>query len=85
MKTFELIKFGSKLLKENNILSHMLDSEILLSKTLRKSREEILVNFDQEINKKNILKFEKFIERRTKKEPIAYIVEEKNSGVNNLM
>ena len=32
MKTFELIKFGSKLLKENNILSHMLDSEILLSK-----------------------------------------------------
>ena len=77
MKTFELIKFGSKLLKENNILSHMLDSEILLSKTLRKSREEILVNFDQEINKKNILKFEKFIERRTKKEPIAYIVEEK--------
>ena len=77
MKTLELIKFGSKLLKENNILSHTLDSEILLSKTLRKSREEILVNLDQEINKKNILKFEKFIERRTKKEPIAYIVEEK--------
>ena len=77
MKTFELIKFGSKLLKENNILSHMLDSEILLSKTLRKSREEILVNLDQEINEKNILKFEKFIERRTKKEPIAYILEEK--------
>ncbi len=77
MKTFELIKFGSKLLKENNILSHMLDSEILLSKTLRKSREEILVNLDQEINEKNILKFEKFIERRSKKEPIAYILQEK--------
>ena len=77
MKTFELIKFGSKLLKENNILSHTLDSEILLSKTLRKSREEILVNLDQEINEKNILKYEKFIKRRTKKEPIAYILEEK--------
>ena len=77
MKTLELIKFGSKLLRENNILSHTLDSEILLSKTLKKSREEILVNLDQEINEKNILKFEKFIERRTKKEPIAYILEEK--------
>ncbi len=40
MKTFELIKFGSKLLKENNILSHMLDSEILLSKTLKKKERK---------------------------------------------
>ena len=77
MKALELIKFGSKLLREKNILSHTLDSEILLSKTLRKSREEILVNLDQEISEKNILKFEKFIERRTKKEPIALILEEK--------
>jgi release factor glutamine methyltransferase len=77
VRALELIKYGSKLLRENNILSHTLDSEILLSKTLRKSREEILVNLDQDINEKNILKFEKFIERRTKKEPIAYILEEK--------
>ena len=77
MKALELIKFGSKLLREKNILSHSLDSEILLSKILKKSREEILVNLNQEINEKNILKFEKFIERRTKKEPIAYILEEK--------
>tara|TARA_B100001093_G_scaffold489799_1_gene528270 strand:- start:995 stop:1834 length:840 start_codon:yes stop_codon:yes gene_type:complete len=77
VRALELIKYGSKLLRENNILSHTLDSEILLSKTLRKSREEILVNLDQDINEKNIFKFEKFIERRTKKEPIAYILEEK--------
>ena len=77
MRALELIKYGSKLLRENNILSHTIDSEILLSKTLRKSREEILVNLDQDINEKNILKFGKFIERRTKKEPIAYILEEK--------
>ncbi len=77
MKALELIKFGSKLLRDKNILSHSLDSEILLSKILKKSREEILVNLNQEINEKNILKFEKFIERRTKKEPIAYILEEK--------
>ena len=77
MRIIELITTGSKLLKEKNIQSHILDSEILLSNILNKPREEILINLDQTINKKNILKFEKYIERRTKNEPIAYILEEK--------
>ena len=54
MKAFELINIGSNLLKEKKIKSHILDSEILLSKILNKSREEILINLDQKINKKNI-------------------------------
>ena len=66
-----------QIIKEKNILSHSLDSELLLSKILNKSREEILINLNQKINEKNILKFEKIIERRTKKEPIAYILETK--------
>ena len=36
MKILEAIKFGSKLLKEKNISSHILDSEILLSKNIKK-------------------------------------------------
>ena len=59
MRIIELITTGSKLLKEKNIQSHILDSEILLSNILNKPREEILINLDQTINKKNILKFEK--------------------------
>ena len=77
MKTFEMIKFGSNLLKENKIPSYILDSEILLSKILNKSREETLVNLDKKINEKNISAFKKFLERRSKNEPIAYILEEK--------
>ena len=53
MKTFDLIKIGSNLLKSKNIPSHILDSEILLSKTLNKSREDILINLDKKIKKKN--------------------------------
>ena len=45
MKAFEIIKIGSNLLKEKEIPSFILDSEILLSKTLKKSREEILKVF----------------------------------------
>ena len=60
MNTFEAIKFGSNLLKENKIQSYILDSELLLSKTLKKSREKILTNLDTDI-KKNILTFLKNI------------------------
>ncbi len=77
MKALEIIKIGSNLLKEKKIPSHILDSEILLSKTLNKSREEILVNLDKNINEKKILLFTEYLNRRSKNEPIAYILEEK--------
>ena len=77
MNIIELINIGSKLLKEKNIRSHILDSEILLSKTLNKSREDILINLEEKINEKDIFKYKNYIDRRIKNEPIAYILEEK--------
>ena len=77
MKALEIIKIGSNLLKKKRIPSHILDSEILLSKTLNKSREEILVNLDKNINEKKILLFKEYLKRRSKNEPIAYILGEK--------
>ena len=77
MKAFEIIKIGTKILKEKNIPSSILDSELLLSKTLNKTREEILTHLDQKIEKKNILVFKKYLQRRSKNEPIAYIFQEK--------
>ena len=61
MRAFEVIKIGSELLKNKKIQSHILDSELLLSKTIKKSREEILVNLDQIIDKKSFLIFKKYI------------------------
>jgi len=77
MKALEIIKFGSNLLREKRISSSILDSEILLSKTLNKKREEILINLDQEVDKKNVSIFNGFLKRRLKNEPIAYIIGEK--------
>ena len=77
MNIIELINIGSNLLKEKNIRSHILDSEILLSKTLNKSREDILINLEEKINEKDIFKYKNYIDRRIKNEPIAYILEEK--------
>ncbi len=77
MNALKIIKIGSNFLRANKIPSNILDSELLLSKTLNKSRENILMNLDQKINKKNIITFQRYIERRSKNEPIAYITEEK--------
>ena len=77
MKVLEVIKTGSKLLKEKNISSHVLDTELLLSKSLNKSREELLINLDQNINKRELTNFNKYLIRRSNKEPIAYLLGEK--------
>ena len=77
MNAFEIIKFGSNLLKEKKIPSFILDSEILLSKILNKTRENVLINLDQKINTKNILTYKEYLKRRSNNEPIAYILGEK--------
>ena len=77
MKALDLINYGSNKLKFNDINSHILDSEILLSKVLKKRRENILINLDQKINIKKINEFKNLIKRRSTKEPIAYILNEK--------
>ena len=77
MKASELINIGSKKLKTNSIKSFILDSEILLSKVLNKKREEVLVDLNQKIENNKILEFLKYIDRRASKEPIAYIIQQK--------
>ena len=77
MEILKLINSGSKQLKDNKIFSHKLDSEILLSKVLNKTREELLINLEQKVNTKNISHFHRLVNRRSLKEPIAYILKEK--------
>ena len=52
MNALDLIKNGTLALKENKISSHRIDSEILLSSVLGKSREEMLINLDEKSMKK---------------------------------
>ncbi len=77
MKALNLINSAENKLKCKNIMSYKLDCEILLSKVLEKKREEILINLDQNIDIKNIKKFNELVKRRLKKEPVAYIINEK--------
>tara|TARA_B100001059_G_C17798143_1_gene564412 strand:+ start:137 stop:979 length:843 start_codon:yes stop_codon:yes gene_type:complete len=78
MFTFELIKSGAKLLKKNNIPTHLLDAELILSNLLNQSRENLLISNEKKLSKKIINRFHKQITRRSKKEPLAYIVNKRD-------
>ena len=85
MNTLDLLNNGSKKLKYKGIKSSQIDSEILLSNILGKSRENILINLDKKIGSDDIIKFNDFIERRSLKEPIAYILKEKEFWSKNFV
>ena len=73
----ELLDSGSKILKINKIQTHQLDSELILSELLKKQRENLLINSDQEVSNNIIDNFNKLIVRRSIKEPLAYILKNK--------
>ena len=77
MNALELINLGTNELRRKKIDTSRLDSELLLSKILDKSREEILINLEQKICQKYLLKYKQLIQRRSQCEPIAYIMKEK--------
>ena len=72
-----LIKEGSKILKEKNIPSYGIDSELLLSKIINKDRIFVLTNGDYIVSFKEAIDFLNIISRRKKYEPLAYITQKK--------
>ena len=77
MEILKLINSGSRQLKDKDIYSHKLDSEILLSEVLSQSREKILINLNRKIELQKVKDFYRLIERRSSKEPVAYILKKK--------
>ena len=65
------------ILFENNIQNPYLDSEILLSKVINKDRKYILLNSKENLKTVYLDRFNNFIKRRKKGEPIAYITNKK--------
>jgi release factor glutamine methyltransferase len=73
----EVISFGELELKKNQILNAKLDSEILISDLINIPRNSIFSQLNKKIDEEIVSKFKQYIDRRVKKEPIAYIVKKK--------
>ena len=77
MKLETAINKAFKELKKNHVKTALLDSELILSKVINKSREFIILNADKIMNDKNYHQFQRLIYERSKGKPIAYITGKK--------
>jgi len=68
------IKKACQELKNNKIGSALLDSELLLSKVIKKDRKFILLNLDKELNRNDQNTFKDLILKRSKGKPLAYLM-----------
>ena len=69
---------AKKYLINNAIKSANIDSEILMCSVLKKSREHLIINILDKIDDDKINIFNQLVERRKKREPIAYILKKKD-------
>ena len=70
----KILNIGSKHLKKSSVKSPKLDSEILLSHVLNKNLKEMILDCDFKPKNNDVKKFRSLIKRRISREPIAYIL-----------
>ena len=77
MKLETAIQNAYQILQKNDIKTALLDSEILLSVAIKKSREYIILNSNLDISNKEYIYYQKMVNQRSKGKPIAYLTEKK--------
>ena len=78
-----LLNQASKTLQQISNATSKLDSEILLSKIIKKNRKYLILNSNEELKKENIKSFDYLVKRRKKGEPIAYLINKKEFWKQN--
>ena len=78
MKILNAINYANQKLKEKGIKTYQLDTEILMSKVMKRKKEDILLNLEDEIKKEDYDYFIDLINQRLNMKPIAYLVGNKN-------
>ena len=77
MNIENILNEGINILQKNNIPNPQLDSEILLSNSIKKDKKHIILNPKELLNPEQSKIFKSLIERRRKGEPVAYLINKK--------
>ena len=77
MNIENILNEGINILQKNKIANPQLDSEILLSNSIKRDKKHIILNPKEFLNSEQLGKFKSLIERRKKGEPIAYLINKK--------
>ena len=78
MNIEDILNEGKNTLQKSQVSNPQLDSEILLSSSIKKDKKYIILNPKELLSLEQLEKFKSLIERRKKREPIAYIINKKN-------
>jgi len=77
MNIENILNEGIDILQKNKTANPQLDSEILLSNSIKRDKRHIILNPKEILNSEQLEKFNSLIERRKKGEPIAYLINKK--------
>ena len=77
MNIENILNEGINVLQKNKIANPQLDSEILLSNSIKRDKKHIILNPKEILDSEQLGKFKSLIERRKKGEPIAYLINKK--------
>ena len=72
-----ILNEGISILKKEKISNPLLDSEILLSNSIKRDKKHIILNPKEILNLEQTRIFKNLIKRRTKGEPVAYLINRK--------
>ena len=69
-----LIRWTDERFRKEGLTTPRLDAEVLLAETLGVDRVGLYTHFDQPVQPRELTRFKKLIQRRLRREPVAYIV-----------
>ncbi|MDR2460940.1 MAG: peptide chain release factor N(5)-glutamine methyltransferase [Deltaproteobacteria bacterium] len=73
----DILNTTAKFLTKYDISTPRLDAELLLAKVLNLSRVKLYINFERVLSTHELDEYREFVRRRSKYEPVAYILGEK--------
>ena len=85
MNIHQAIQKAKLILKEKSIKTLDLDIQILMTETLKKDRKFVILNPKKEISNKSLKYFNNLVKKRSKGEPVAYLVKKNIFGSMNLL
>ncbi len=77
MNILTAITQGTKILKNNSIMTANIDAEILMAKAINKDRKYVLLNSTQQVDTEVFNFYKKLIENRSNRKPVAYLTNKK--------
>jgi release factor glutamine methyltransferase len=74
---FDVLKWTTAFFKQHDIEGSRIDAEVLLANVLKSNRIDLYLHYDKPLTNEELQHYKMLIRRRIKREPVAYILEQK--------